>query len=174
VPSTHTLLLGADSQTSSWAHVEVDFPPLRSDHDPEYRLLGLARGKEPLKSDIFKVPHHCSKNGLNLELVVRVNPPISLISCEASTSSHAFPHQVALEQLREARFAVATSGGIRPRDWELGIHTTSDTILPNRDPLGSIAIQIPPTGARPTLWRLGDTKSAAIPAANLKSAYRFK
>lgn len=173
VPTTRSLLLGADSQTSSWANVEVDFPTRRADHDPEYRLLGLARANEPLKSDIFKVPHHCSKNGLNLELVVRINPPISLISCEAGTSSHAFPHQVALEQLREARDAVATSGAHHKPDWKLGIHTTADTVTPNGDPLGTIAIQVPSTGAAPNIWRLGDTKNAQIPTGALRSARRF-
>lgn len=174
VPTTRSLLLGADSQTSSWANVEVDFPARRADHDPEYRLLGLARGNEPLKSTIFKVPHHCSKNGLNLELVVRVDPSISLISCEAGTSSHAFPHEVALNQLREARQAIATSGAKRNDDWKLGIHTTADTVKPNGDPLGTIAVQIPPTTAAPVIWRLGDIRNAQIPTAALRSARRFK
>jgi len=123
---------------------------------------------------VFKVPHHCSKNGLNLELVVRVNPSISLISCEAGTASHAFPHQVALEQLREARQAIASSGGIHDDDWKLGIHTTADTLKPNGAPLGTIAIQVPSTSAAPTVWRLGDTPTGAIPTANLRSAHQFK
>ena len=173
VPTTRSLLLGADSQTSSWAHVEVDFPTLRADHDPELRLLGLARGTEPLRSTIFKVPHHCSKNGLNLELVVRIDPPISLISCEASTSSHAFPHRVALDQLREARQAIATSGGDHDPDWKLGIHTTADTVKPRRAPLGTIAVQVPPTRS-PVIWRLRDAKSDAIAAANLRSTHRLR
>lgn len=173
VPITRSLLLGADSQTSSWAHVEVDFPTQRAEHDPEYRLLGLARGKEPLKSTIFKVPHHCSKNGLNLELVARIDPALSLISCEASTSSHAFPHRVALDQLREARQARATTGGDWDPDWELGIHTTADKVQPNDDPLGTIAVLVPSTSTRPTLWRLGDDKNAPIPPENLRSARRF-
>jgi hypothetical protein len=172
VPVTRSLLLGADSQTSSWAHVEVDFPALRAEHDPEYRLLGLARGKEPLRSTVFKVPHHCSKNGLNLELVVRIDPSISLVSCEASTSSHAFPHKVALDQLREARQAVATSGKEHDPDWKLGIHTTADT-LPDGTLLGTIALQVPPTSTAPRIWRLGDTKADVVPAANLRSARRF-
>jgi beta-lactamase superfamily II metal-dependent hydrolase len=174
VPTTRSLLLGADSQTSSWANVEVDFPTLRTDHDPELRLLGLARGTEPLKSTIFKVPHHCSKNGLNLELVVRIDPPISLISCEATTSSHAFPHRVALDQLREARQAIATSGGDHEPDWKLGIHTTADTVKPNGAPLGTIAVQVPPTSTAPTIWRLRDTKSTVIPAANLRNTHRLR
>jgi beta-lactamase superfamily II metal-dependent hydrolase len=173
VPRTRSLLLGADAQTSSWAHVEVDFPNLRADHDPEYRLLGLARGQEPLKATVFKVPHHGSKNGLNLELVARINPPISLISCDATTSSHAFPHLVALEQLREARQAIATSGGPREDDWKLGIHTTADTVAPNGDPLGTIAVQVPSTSTAPTIWRLGDTKAAPIAAGKLRAAHRF-
>ncbi|MBW3669422.1 MAG: hypothetical protein KY443_09455 [Actinobacteria bacterium] len=174
VPTTRSLLLGADSQTSSWAHVEVDFPTQRTDHDPEYRLLGMARGREPLRSTIFKVPHHCSKNGLNLELVVRIDPRLSLISCEAGTSSHAFPHKVALDQLREARQARATSGGDYDPDWQLGIHTTADKVTPNDEPLGTIAVQVPVTSASPVLWRLGDGKNDHVAADALRRARRFK
>ncbi len=173
VPQTRSLLLGADAQTSSWAHVEVDFPTLRADHDPEYRLLGLARGQEPLRSTVFKVPHHGSKNGLNLELAVRIDPAISLVSCEASTTSHAFPHSIAMEQLREARQATATSGGLRDPDWTLGIHTTGDTVQPSGDPLGTVVVQTPPTATRPTVWRLGDTKSSPIPPGSLRAARRL-
>jgi beta-lactamase superfamily II metal-dependent hydrolase len=173
VPSPRSLLLGADAQTSSWAHVEVDFPTLREDHDPEYRLLGLARGQEPLRSTVFKVPHHGSKNGLNLELVVRLDPAISLISCEATTSSHAFPHAIALAQLREARQATATSGIPHDPDWTLGIHTTADTLSPAGTPLGTIAVQMPPTQTSPTVWRLLDTKSAPIAPGTIRAAHRF-
>ncbi|HLG01450.1 MAG TPA: MBL fold metallo-hydrolase [Acidimicrobiia bacterium] len=172
VPVTRSLLLGADAQTMSWSHVDVDFPTRRTDHDPEYRLLGLARGTEPLGAAIFKVPHHCSKNGLNLELVTRVNAPLSLISCDTGMASHAFPHQVALEQLREARDAVAKSGNPHAPDWDLGIYTTGDAIEPNGDVLGSIAVQIKPTATAPIVWRLGDTRNAPIPPANLRSAWR--
>lgn len=174
VPTTRSLLLGADSQTSSWSHVEVDFPTQRADHDPEYRLLGMAQGKEPLRSTVFKVPHHCSKNGLNLELVVRIDPKLSLISCEAGTSSHAFPHKVALDQLREARQARATSGGDYDPDWQLGIHTTADKVEPRDEPLGTIAVQLPSTSAKPVLWRLGDGKNDPVDPAALRGARRFK
>ena len=176
-PSPQSLLLGADSQTTSWSNVEVDFPTLRVDKDPELRLLGLAKGTEPLKSVVFKIPHHCSKNGLNLELVGRVDAGLSLISCDATTTGHAFPHSVALEQLREAREPLATSRGRRSADWKLGIHTTADRVRggdgASDEALGTIAVTIPPTSA-PTVWRFGDTKDQPIAAAALRGASRLR
>ena len=175
-PEPRSRLLGADSQTQSWANVDVDFPQLRTNHDPELRLLGLASGTEPLKSAVFKIPHHCSKNGMNLELATRIDAPISLISCDATTTGHAFPHMVALELLREAREAIATNGAQRSKDPALGIYTTADFVqtAAGMEALGSIAVSVPPTQTAPTIWRFGDGKSQPIPAGNLTSARRVK
>jgi beta-lactamase superfamily II metal-dependent hydrolase len=177
-PDPQSLLLGADSQMNSWANVEVDFPQLRTDNDPQLRLLGLAKGTEPLRSVVFKIPHHCSKNGLNLELVERVGAGLNLISCDATTTGHAFPHTVALEQLREAREAIATTGEQRSKDWKLGIHSTADHVQTAAgngvEPLGTIAVTIPPTRSSPTLWRFGDSKTSAIPTERLRSALRLR
>lgn len=175
VPEPRSLLLGADSQTASWSNVEVDFPALRADNDPELRLLGLASGSEPLKSLVFKIPHHCSKNGLNLELVGRIGARLNLISCAATTTGHAFPHQIAIEQLREALQPIATSGAQRHSDLQLGIHTTADRVLDangTSEPLGTIAVVIPPTNTSPTVWRFGDLRDSRIDPTKLTDASR--
>ncbi|GGS45351.1 hypothetical protein GCM10010270_14030 [Streptomyces violaceus] len=138
------LLLGADAQTASWAQVETEFPRSSSG--------------DYLKADVFKVPHHGSKHGLNLELVERISPKYSLISCALGGGRHNFPHTVTQEILREAHYAIAVKGGSRPTDHELGIHQTSDQQL-NNEPLGTIAVVIGRARNDLTLWRLRDNES---------------
>jgi beta-lactamase superfamily II metal-dependent hydrolase len=173
-----SLLLGADSQTVSWAHVEVDFPNQEQERSDEQRRLGLGSAKEPLAADVFKVPHHCSKNGLNLELVSRVNPTVSIISSAATESSHAFPHSVAIEQLREALQPVAGSGGRRARkpDPALGLYCTADRVVDGirRAPLGTIAAVIPQTGQGVDIFRFGDTSDARVEPSHLTRTRRVR
>lgn len=174
----HRLLLGGDAQTTSWSHVEVDFPTLAQDHDPKHRALGQANGREPLGAEIFKVPHHLSKHGLNLELVERIKPYISLAS-PATPGRYRFPHEVALEQLREAIEPAAT--GRRQRsasDAHLGIFTTADVLDDSAStPLGTIAVRIRPGRRRRidryTIWRLGDSPSNKITRRRLIDARRY-
>ncbi|MEU3612905.1 hypothetical protein ABZ725_11440 [Streptomyces sp. NPDC006872] len=142
------LLLGADAQTVSWAQVETEFPRLSSG--------------DYLKADVFKVPHHGSKHGVNLELVERVSPKFSLISCASGGGRHNFPHGVTQEILREARYAIAVKGGPRPTDHELGIHQTSDRYLNGEDmnePLGTIAVVVGRALNDLALWRLRDDEN---------------
>jgi hypothetical protein len=164
------LLLGADAQAPSWAHVEVDFPPQVADHSTPHRLLGQADGENPLRADVFKISHHASKNGVNLELVGRVNPLISIVSCSA-TSDHGFPHEVALDQIREALQPLAGHAGSATHlsDLTLGILSTSDRVE-GGGVLGSIALVIPPTGDTMQVWRLGDKPGDLLTAAALRGA----
>ncbi|WP_421119880.1 hypothetical protein ACE2AJ_00530 [Aquihabitans daechungensis] len=170
------LLLGADAQAVSWAHVEVDFPNLAEDHSVQSRALGQASGKEPLSADVFKVPHHASKMGLNLELVARIQPLVSIVSC-AVDGHHGFPHDVALNQLREALQPTAGSKGKKERlsDLTLGILSTADT-LDDGDPgtpLGTIALIVPPAGSTVDVWRFGDGPSQLVTLASIGDARRL-
>ena len=173
-----SLLLGADSQTVSWAHVEVDFPNQEHERSDEQRRLGLGSAKEPLAADVFKVPHHCSKNGLNLELVSRINPTVSIISSAATDTSHAFPHAVAIEQLREALQPVAGSGGVKARkvDPELGLYCTADRVDDgaNGAPLGTIGAVIPQTGHGVDIFRFGDSSEGRVDPARLARTRRVR
>ncbi len=177
-----SLLLGADAQTVSWAHVEVDFPNQRAERTDEQRRLGLGSAREPLAADLFKVPHHCSKNGLNLELVGRINPTVSVISSSATTTSHAFPHEVAIEQLREALQPIAGSGGARARkaDTGLGLYCTADRVRTggsdgeSTEALGSIAAVIPQRGHGLVVQRLGDEPHERVAPAALARSRRVK
>lgn len=171
-----SLLLGADAQTTSWSHVEVDFATHTQERSDEQRRLGLGSAKEPLAADVFKVPHHCSKNGLNLELVGRVNPTVSIISSAATNTSHAFPHSVAIEQLREALQPVAGSGGERPRkpDSGLGLYCTADRIDDDGTvrPLGTIAAVIPQSGHGVDIYRFGDEPHERIVPSSLTATHK--
>ena len=76
---TQRILLGADAQTVSWAHALTDFPDLHTERSAAAKALRVALGTDPLKANVFKVPHHMSKHGLNLELVEQVSPALSLV-----------------------------------------------------------------------------------------------
>ena len=172
LPGGATLILGADAQTRSWAQVEVDFPQLGPDKTLVSEALRKSRGVDPLKANVFKVPHHGSKHGLNLELVEDIKPLVSLVSSVASGGSYGFPHVVALESLREGLQATTKKNTPRKPDWELGIHYTfdsDDSGNPGRA-LGSIAVVVGPSGRKLDVWRLGDAVADPI---KLKDARLF-
>lgn len=148
------LLLGADAQTLSWAHAMDDFPELHGVRSETARALRAAYGTDPLRATVFKVPHHLSKHGLNLELVELVSPSLSLVSSVAGGGKYNFPHAVAQESLREGLQRTTSGRARRKSDWELGIHYTGATDDAGR-PLGSMAVVMPPAGL-PRLWRFGD------------------
>ena len=95
-----SLLLGADVQTTSWAQAAIDFPQLLADKEVR-ALLKDPIGPDALRAQIFKVPHHASKHGVNVELVERVNPMISLVSSVGGAGRYNFPHHLAIESVRE-------------------------------------------------------------------------
>jgi len=167
-----SLILGADAQTTSWAQATVDFPQLHQLEGPLYKELRAALGRDPLKAQIFKVPHHASKHGLNIELVERIAPSLTVVSSSAGSGRYGFPHMLAMEAVREARQPIAT-GGTRKPDHELGIHYTGavDTGRPPR-PLGSIALILSPAKrSDPQLWRFGDGQEEFL---RLDRARRYK
>jgi len=165
---SQNLVLGADAQTLSWGEVMSDFPELRPSDSPVAKALRMAVGADPLRAQIFKVPHHASKHGVTLELVELIRPRLSLVSSAPGGGRYNFPHTVAQESVREALEALASGAAKHRPDHELGIHytCTSDTV---GAPLGSIAIIISPSG-RKRLWRLGDRPDAPV---DLSQARRF-
>jgi hypothetical protein len=151
---TQRILLGADAQTISWAHALTDFPELHTERSAAAKALRVALGTDPLKADVFEVPHHMSKHGLNLELVEQVSPELSLVSSVAGGGKYNFPHAVSQYALREALQAASSGKVKRKADHELGIHYASahdDT----GKPLGTIGLVLSPEG-KPTVWRFGD------------------
>lgn len=165
-PRGQRLLLGADAQTVSWSHAMADFPELHPDTSEIAKALREKVGTDPLRAQVFKVPHHLSKHGLSLELVEMVAPALSLVSSVAGGGKYNFPHTVAQEALREA--VQATSSGKKQRlpDHQLGIHYTGATDS-NGAPLGSIAVVMAPGGKR-TIWRFGDEPREEIDLAKAR------
>jgi hypothetical protein len=166
---TQRILLGADAQTVSWAHALTDFPELHTERSAAAKALRVALGTDPLKAQVFKVPHHMSKHGLSLELVEQVSPALSLVSSVAGGGKYNFPHTVSQDALREALQATSSGKVKRKADHELGIHYTSahdDT----GKPLGTIAVVMSLAGER-TVWRFGDQPRDAV---DLSAARRLK
>jgi beta-lactamase superfamily II metal-dependent hydrolase len=158
------LLLGGDAQHTSWAQATVDFPELHRHHDADlYRQMRDAVGRDTLRSHILKVPHHASKRGVNLELVERVKPRLTLISSVAGGGRYNFPHPLAVEAIREALDPTGLRTGPRERnDWDLGIHCTGAR-TPDDGPAGSLAVRIPRRrGRRLDVWRFRDSPRARI------------
>jgi beta-lactamase superfamily II metal-dependent hydrolase len=166
---TRTFVLGADSLLASWAQVLVDFPELYRDNAPAAQAIGEAQGPDALRAEIFKVPHHASKHGLNLGLVEAVKPKLSLVSSVGGGGKYNFPHLVTLEALREGLEATTLRGKERSPDWKLGIHYTS--VRDSRGALGSMAIVVAPTGTKREIWRFRDEPADPI---DLDNAWRYK
>lgn len=152
------LLLGADAQFTSWAQATIDFPDLAQAYNPVLaRELRAAVGRDQLSADVFKLSHHASKHGINLELLERVGAAVTLISATDGDGRYRFPHELAVEAAREARQATTDSGEDRRPDTELGIHLTGSVLADGGEQLGSIAVLVPRSPRRPLrMFRLMD------------------
>ena len=162
------ILLGGDAQFASWAQTTVDFPDLHTEQNPVLaRELLAARGRDYLASDIFKMSHHASKHGINLELMERVNASMVLVSSTGGGGRYGFPHALAMDAAREARQATTTSGAARLTDHALGIHVTG-AVLDDaaHTVLGSLAVVV---SGQPTrairLFRLMDDDKEMVDLA---------
>ncbi len=158
LPRPWSLILGADAQTRSWSHVTAEFPQLHRGHNaPLYRGLAEARGRDYLAGDVLKVSHHASKHGINIELIERVRPKVTLISSVGGGGRYGFPHALATQAIAEALDPRARSGAAPRADADLGIHYTGGC-TPDGAPLGSLALLVPPKrGAQLVMWRFGDS-----------------
>jgi beta-lactamase superfamily II metal-dependent hydrolase len=166
---SHRLLLGGDAQFLSWAQTAVDFPDLQQTQNPALaKELRAATGTDYLKADLFKISHHASKHGINLELMERVGAPVALVSSVAGGGKYGFPHLLAMEAAREARQPTTTKGTARRTDQQLGIHVTGSR-LDDGTPAGSIAVLVPRSAAKPLqLFRLCDDARSSIDLASAR------
>jgi hypothetical protein len=157
LPKPWSLILGADAQTRSWSHVTAEFPQLHRGHNAAlYRGLSEARGRDYLAAEVLKVSHHASKHGINIELIERMKPQVTLISSVGGGGRYGFPHALATQAIAEALAPTSRSGVTPPHDADLGIHYTGGCSA-DGTPLGSIALMVPPKrGARLVMWRFGD------------------
>ncbi len=169
LPSTRCLILGADAQTTSWAYVLGDFPFLHRSETPAAKAIAAAQGDvDLLRGDVLKISHHGSKHGVNLELVERVAPKVTLISSGAERGQFNFPHTVAQELIREALHP--TKGlGDHPKDHEpeVSLFYTADVDTATRQ-LGTIGLVMSVDAC--SMWRFGDGPDEKI---NLGNARRW-
>lgn len=171
VPATRSIVLGADAQTTSWSYVLTDFPFLRGSETPAAKAIAAAQGDlDLLKADVLKVSHHGSKHGVNLELVQRIAPKVTLISSVAGGGQFNFPHNVAQDLIREAIDETAKSGRAHPPDHErpMNIFYTCDTELETADPLGTIGLVMSNDGC--SMWRFMDDPDHTV---DLSAARRW-
>lgn len=153
-PDASRLVLGADAQTLSWSYVLTDFPYLAVPTTDQGRLLDVGSGVDVLRANVFKVSHHGSKHGVNLELVERMRPDLTLISSVPEKGHYGFPHDVAQSLIREA-LESTTSGQSRSADAGLRIFYTADRddASPSKA-LGTIGVVLRRGDAE--VWRFGD------------------
>lgn len=153
-PKTRSLLLGADAQTTSWAYVLVDFPFLMKSETPAAKAIAAAQSDvDLLAADVFKVSHHGSKHGVNLELIERISSRATLISSVAGAGKYRFPHAVAQDVIREGLHATAGSGAPQEPDATLRVFYTSDATTDDRA-LGTIGLVMSMSGC--SMWRFAD------------------
>ena len=179
---SRTMILGGDAQTDAWGRVLDEFPHLVADKTNATRQIGARTGAQPLACDFFKVSHHCSKRGINLELIERMGDSqsgsgpsfgprwLAVSSATDSDSSYGFPHAVSQELLREVRDPQAQAGGTHPPDDRLGIHFTAQLVgAPEAGPAGSIAYVVAADGSA-ALYRFGDAAAASLDLSVARAA----
>jgi hypothetical protein len=140
-----------------------DFPYLSVPVSEQGRLLDVGSGVDALRADVLKVSHHGSKHGVNLELVERMAPALTLVSSVSGPGKYGFPHTVAQELIREALQATAGSNSAvtRSDDADLNLFYTADTDDGNpAKPLGTIGVLL--TKGTWTMWRFGDRADQPI------------
>jgi ribonuclease BN (tRNA processing enzyme) len=161
VPRTRSMVLGADAQTTSWAFVLEDFPFLHRSETPAAKVIAAAQGDvDLLRAEVLKVSHHGSKHGVNLELVERIAPKLTLISSVAEQGQFNFPHTVAQELIREAVHPTKGLGG-HPEDYtaDMGVFYTADVDEADVT-LGTIGLVMSDEGC--SMWRFGDAPDEEI------------
>jgi hypothetical protein len=170
LPTTQTLILGADAQTDSWAAVGSDFPQLGPESTAVTKALQRARGTEPLSAQVFKIPHHGSKHGMNLELVETIKPAVSIVSSVHDGGRYHFPHAVTQAALREALAPISSKPGTdHPADADISILYTGsrelDAAGADLGPVGTVAMLVG-AGGRREVWRFGDAASDKLALAS--------
>jgi hypothetical protein len=68
---------------------------------PSFHQCAATSNIDLLSADVFKVSHHPSKHGGNLELIERIAPRVTLVSSDSTKSRWNFPPTVTQELIRE-------------------------------------------------------------------------
>jgi hypothetical protein len=118
---------------------------------------------------MFKVPHHGSKHGLNLELVEAIKPALSIVSSVREAGRYHFPHAVMQAALREAIDPVSSKpGAVHRRDEDLIILYTGSRVINAHGAatgqLGSVGVLVG-AGGRREIFAFGDAPAAPVDLA---------
>jgi competence protein ComEC len=130
------------------------------------KALKMATGSDLLRSQVLKVSHHASKHGVNLELIERISPVLTLISCVDGGGSYHFPTQ-------SPKNSSAKHSNQPPPPAPHTNATTNSTSTtpatpdgPPAEPLGSFGIIINKSGQ--TVWRFRDQTNQNINLTNAR------
>jgi hypothetical protein len=141
----NTMILSGDAQFESWAHLTQEFP-----QQSRYRTSN--RGQKipwqawsrvthkPLRSQVLKVPHHMSKNGISYEVMEAIRAKYALVSC-SNEHKHTCPHKLTIDAANEVSGCKTYFTG-------------------NRNPQrrsGSIAVLFSGDGSDPDVYGMRDT-----------------
>ena len=108
-------------------------------------MVGARRdGRDDLSAQILKVSHHASKHGINIELIERMRPRVSLISSVGGGGRYGFPHALATQAIAEALSPSTRGGTAQPPDADLGIHYTGGLTDDGRPPTAAGSSNSPP------------------------------
>lgn len=96
-----SIILTGDAQWESWAKMSDEFKQFKKTDKPDLNFK-IRKDFNPLDCDVLKVSHHGSKKGTSYEAVLQLDPKYSIISC-SEHGRHRFPHEVAIESLKETK-----------------------------------------------------------------------
>lgn len=141
----NTIILGGDAQFDSWARLTQEFPQ-------QTRYKGSHRGQfitwkpwkqvthKPMRSQVIKMPHHMSKNGISYEVLNSIEAKYAIASCN-DTHLYSCPHDLTVKAAEEVK--------------NCEIYYTG-----NLDPNlrgGTIAVLFQGDGQEPDLYCLGES-----------------
>ena len=164
------LLLGADAQFTSWVQTTSDFPDLHDHGNPLlHKELRTAVGKDPLRADVFKLSHHASKNGVNVELLSRVQARATLVSSSpvagATTSRTSWPWRP-----RARRCSPPPSQELPGTTTRCWASTSPAASSRTARPFGSVAVLIPRGSGPVQLFRLMDAPGDPVDLGRAREA----
>ncbi len=147
----NTMILGGDAQFDSWAHLVQEFPQqTRYQSTNRSQLMPWRSWREvthqPFVSQVLKVPHHMSKNGISYEVLNNIRPGYAVVSCSAS-HLHNCPHPLTILAADEVRGCQAIFTG----------HKDSSKCS------GTLAVLFSGDGSDPDVYAMGEAVDKSAP-----------
>lgn len=147
----NTIILSGDAQFDSWAHICQEFPQ-QTRYKLKHRGQMIARRNwsqvthKPLASQVLKVPHHMSKNGISYEVLANIRVKYAIVSC-SDTHQHSCPHPLTVDAAAEVQGCET-------------YYTGNQDVNLRR---GTIAILFKGDGSDPDIYALGEPYNVNAP-----------